>query len=132
MAKPSRHNMQHERGAAAVEFALVLPILLLLVFGIVDFGRAYNAKISLSGAAREGARALALGNANWEQVTIDAAPTLTGVIASTPTGSPCATGDPAQVNATASFDYITPLPTFAGFGGGSVTLTGIGVMRCGG
>ncbi len=35
-----------ERGAAAVEFALVLPLLVALVLGIVDFGRAYNQQVS--------------------------------------------------------------------------------------
>ncbi|HKU29947.1 MAG TPA: TadE/TadG family type IV pilus assembly protein, partial [Arthrobacter sp.] len=41
-----------ERGAAAVEFALVAPILVLLVLGIMEFGRAYNAQVSLTNAAR--------------------------------------------------------------------------------
>src|ERR1039458_5924651 len=53
-----------ERGAAAVEFALLLPVLLLLVFGIVDFGRALNAQITLTQAAREGVRLAALGQPN--------------------------------------------------------------------
>lgn len=51
-----------DRGAVALEFALVLPILLILSMGIIEFGRAYNAVISLQGAAREGARVLALAN----------------------------------------------------------------------
>jgi Flp pilus assembly protein TadG len=41
-----------DRGAAAVEFALLLPLLLLLVFGIIDFGRALNAEITITQAAR--------------------------------------------------------------------------------
>jgi Flp pilus assembly protein TadG len=45
-----------ERGAAAVEFALVVPILLTLVFGIVDFGLMIRANTVLANAAREGAR----------------------------------------------------------------------------
>ncbi|WP_077489855.1 TadE family protein [Sinomonas mesophila] len=40
----------------AVEFALVLPMLPTLVFGIIEFGRLYNAQIVFSNAAREGAR----------------------------------------------------------------------------
>jgi hypothetical protein len=44
------------RGAAAVEFALVLPLLLALLFGIVEFSRAWNRMAVMSDAAREGAR----------------------------------------------------------------------------
>src|SRR6478752_6450005 len=46
-----------ERGASAVEFAIVLPVLFLVVAGIVDFGRAYFGQIELANAAREGVRA---------------------------------------------------------------------------
>lgn len=46
-----------EKGQALVEFVLVLPILLLLVLGMVEYGWMLNAKISVTGAAREGARA---------------------------------------------------------------------------
>ena len=43
-----------QRGQALVEFALALPLLLLLVFGVLDFGRAFQTKIVLTNAAREG------------------------------------------------------------------------------
>jgi Flp pilus assembly protein TadG len=52
---------RNEDGAAAVEMALVLPILLLLVFGIIEFGFIFNRYISVTHAAREGVRLLALG-----------------------------------------------------------------------
>jgi len=39
-----------------VEFALILPVFLLLVFGVLDFGRAVYADSTISNAAREGAR----------------------------------------------------------------------------
>jgi Flp pilus assembly protein TadG len=51
-----------ERGAVAVEFALLAPVLIMLVLGITEFGRAYNVQISLSSAAREGVRVMAIGN----------------------------------------------------------------------
>ena len=46
-----------DRGAAAVELALILPVLLLLIGGVVDFGRAFFAQVVITNAAQEGARA---------------------------------------------------------------------------
>lgn len=51
-----------ERGAAAVEFAILVPVLIMFVFGIVEFGRAYNVQVTLTSAAREGARVMAIKN----------------------------------------------------------------------
>ena len=49
-----------EKGASAVELALILPILILLIFGIVEFGIAFNNYITITHAAREGARLAAV------------------------------------------------------------------------
>jgi len=51
---------EDQRGAAAVEFALVLPLLLLLVFGIIAYGYMLSFRQSMSQAAAEGARAAAV------------------------------------------------------------------------
>jgi len=48
--------MRHPRGQTLAEFALILPILLLILMGIFDFGRAIVAYNTLSEAARNGAR----------------------------------------------------------------------------
>lgn len=48
--------LHRERGATVVEFAIVLPLFLILVFGIVDFGRYYSAVSSVNTASRESAR----------------------------------------------------------------------------
>lgn len=56
--------MKRDRGAAMIELALILPILIMLLVGIISFGRAYSAQLSIAGAAREGARVLALGGTN--------------------------------------------------------------------
>lgn len=50
-------NKKNKRGAAMVEFALVLPLLILLLFGIIELGRAYYTWSLMSEAVREGARA---------------------------------------------------------------------------
>lgn len=49
-----------ERGAAAIEFALLLPVLLLLFFGIVQFGLLFSVHSTMQNASREAARAVAL------------------------------------------------------------------------
>lgn len=130
-------------GAAAVEFALVLPILLLLVFGIVDFGLAYQAKVELAHAAREGVRTYVLTQdaTKAEARTREAAAMLDGSdITVTATG--CAGtadfGDSATVTATYQFSYLTPLPSLvaalpgAGDLSSPITISEDGVMRCGG
>lgn len=58
------HPVADERGVALVEFALVIPVLLLLVVGTLDFGRAVNAYLTLNSAVREGARAAVLDPAS--------------------------------------------------------------------
>ena len=49
-----------ERGQALVEFALIMPFLLLFIIGIVEFGRAWNQHQVITDAAREGARSAVL------------------------------------------------------------------------
>lgn len=51
---PNRDDRQ--RGAAAVEFALIVPLLLSLVLGVIDYGMAFGQSINLQGAAREAVR----------------------------------------------------------------------------
>ncbi|MGH8998037.1 MAG: TadE/TadG family type IV pilus assembly protein [Acidimicrobiia bacterium] len=55
-------RLEDERGANLVEFALVLPVLVALVFGIVEFGIAYNSNLELRSGSREGARLAAVDN----------------------------------------------------------------------
>ncbi len=127
-----------DRGAAAVEFALLLPVLLLIVFGIIDFGRALNAQITLTQAAREGARLAAVGLPADVVVarTQAAATTLTGVTVSV-TGCPTGAGldATAVVRASYRFSFITPIGAIAGLlGGGGIggplTLSAQGEMPC--
>lgn len=56
-------TVHDDRGTALVEFALVLPILLVLLFGVIDFGRAFLLRSTLAAGVREGARAGAVHEA---------------------------------------------------------------------
>lgn len=126
-----------ERGAAAVEFALLLPLLLLVAFGIIDFGRALNAQITLTQAAREGARLEALGQPNVVSRTQAAATGLSSVsvtiVSSCPAGASQLNED-AQVQTSSSFSFVTPIGAIAHLFGGSfgsnITLTAEGDMPC--
>ncbi len=51
---------ENQRGSSAVEFAIILPLLLTLLLGIIEFGYLFNQQISLTQAAREGAREYAI------------------------------------------------------------------------
>ena len=136
---PSRSRTAPDRGSVVVEFALVVPVLLLIVFGIIDFGRALNAQIVLTGAAREGVRLAALGypNAAIQARVASAAPDLSGVTATVVASCPPGAGPSAnaQVNVSYTFSFITPIGAIAGLLGGHglgapVVLTAQGVMPC--
>lgn len=121
-----------DRGAAAVEFALVLPLLLALTLGIIAFGHAFHIQSVLDNAARDAVRIYALqdsGNpaADARARAIESASTsialTSGQIAVGPAG--CPAGRNARVTIT--------LTDFQLLGGvGSLTLTGSGSMRCNG
>jgi len=74
---------KEERGQSLVEFVLVLPILLLFVLGIIEFGWLFNARISITSAAREGARVAAVTNINHqakaEEVVVDSLDGTSGI-----------------------------------------------------
>jgi len=50
------HRKRKQSGQELVEFAIVLPLLLLVVFGVLDLGRIFHSAITITNAAREGAR----------------------------------------------------------------------------
>ena len=53
---PQKPQLRNERGQTMVEFALVLPVLALLLFGVIQFGIAFNNYLAITDAARAGAR----------------------------------------------------------------------------
>jgi Flp pilus assembly protein TadG len=142
VARPTPHRRvggTGDQGTAMVELALILPLLLLLIVGVVRFGVAFNAKIEMSGAAREAARymvahqsapdlaaaRLAAKNASPGLALTDAEIT----IVNTSGGSACATTAPygaIRVTITRSYSLEAPLLPVSY----SVGVTGIGDMQC--
>lgn len=131
----ARRAVEGERGAAAVEFALVLPLLLALVFGIVEFGWMFNQQLTLTNAARESARYMAVHYA--EGASAEAEAIAQGQMlmpeASIEIDSECEPTEPddapLSVEATASIDNPGLTGWFPWLGG---TLTSTGRMICGG
>jgi Flp pilus assembly protein TadG len=127
-------RLRGERGASAVEFALIVPLLVLLVIGIAEFGHAFQVQGTLSAAAREGVRTMALQNdPGAARTAVRAAasslnpPIGNGQIAISPAACP-ANGGNTTVRVTISY----PMPYLTGFFGSGLGLTGTGVMRCNG
>lgn len=120
--------IKNEKGASAVEFALILPILIMLVFGIFQFGIAYNNYITITHAAREGARraAVDLNNPLLKQIIIDRAYpiplTEADIDIRTPEGIKI--GDPVVVEITYNMTVEIPL-----VGSWDIPLTNKAVMR---
>jgi len=71
-------SVRGEKGQTLVEFALVLPILVLLVIGMLEFGRVLNVWLIVNNAAREGARYATVGVSEAEVIARvkEACPTL--------------------------------------------------------
>ena len=97
-----------DRGASAVEFALVVPLLLAVLFSIIDLGFAINRYTVLNNATREDVRAATLADLEG-QVTVT-------VSCTTPLGGTCGswdanhtTGGVAVVTATYQHAWLTPM-----------------------
>ena len=137
-------SASRERGAAAVEFALVLLPLCLILLGIIEFGWIFNQQLGLSNAARETVRYMVVhpgtsvdqarafvDNPNNHLVSPDIAALLdspnTEIVPPEP--EPCTTA--GQV---IEITYKTPIPWVAGFAlaPASVKLPANGAMTCAG
>jgi len=123
--------IKNEKGASAVEFAIILPILIMLIFGIFQFGIAYNNYITITHAAREGARraAVDLDISNLsplKQIIIDRAYpiplTEADIDIRTPEGIKI--GDPVEVEIIYNINIEIPL-----VGSWDIPLTSKAVMR---
>ena len=122
MGSSHLHGRDDQSGVVALEFVLVAPLLIALIFTIAQFGIFFSNKVETESVARDAARTLAIGGPT-AVVTVPAGWTATGVVK-------CATGDTAN-NASVTFSrtYTFSIP-FVPLG--SKTITATGKMRCGG
>jgi Flp pilus assembly protein TadG len=117
-----------ERGAAAVEFALVLPLLIILLLGIIDFGLYYYNDLALTHAARDAARYLSVNNVTAAQAAISNV-SLVSTTIDAQGFTPASSGQPATVTLHANYSFITPLPMFVTLGRSSLGINATVVMR---
>lgn len=132
-------SLHEQRGAVAVEFALILPLMLMLILGIIEFGIGYHSWDTTQNAVREGARLAAVdpSETNIEQrvrgtssflnqsqlvVDIECSPPGGLAFASCPAAVDWEEGDIVRIRATYAYDWITPLPGFVGLGA-NMTMT---------
>ena len=102
-------SIRGEKGQSLVEFALVLPVLVLLVIGMIEFGRVLNVWLIVGNGAREGARyaAVGLSEAKVIQKVKDFCPTLDpGSLVIEVTGAQGPRGTPVTVRVEHAIDII--------------------------
>ena len=100
-----------------VEFALVLPILLILLFGIIDFGLYFYNDLQLTQAARDAARYASVNNSEGVEATIaDAEGRLVSGVITSQAVDYGTQGNQATVTLTATYLSSPLLPGFVGFG----------------
>jgi Flp pilus assembly protein TadG len=144
-----KRRFKSERGAELIEFALVFPLLLLVILGIVDFGFLFQRMEVVTNAAREGARIAVLpGYATadvqsrvQQYIAAGGLPTgggklipavVTDATVTVSAGPPAVTVPAKRVSVTYFHDYMFLGPMMSWFGGAafsSVPVRGLAVMR---
>lgn len=135
--RPGRRG-DGEKGQALVEFAFLVPIFLILVFAIVDFGMGFHAWISITNGAREGARLGAvlapeqdIEDRVYEAVNLPNESTNMSVVVTNAEGQP---GESVVVEVDYEYEMITPLAGLVQFFSGdslgdSLSLSSTADMR---
>ena len=136
-----RRREKGEKGQALVEFALLIPIFLIMVFSIVDFGMGFYSWITVTNSAREGAR-LGAVHATTEKIIKRVEDTTTLINEDTNmevfvTNAADAGGQPGQsvvVRVDYDYDLITPVASLVAFLSGDIigptlTLSSTAEMR---
>lgn len=124
-----RPTEDRRRAGAIVEFAVILPLLLMILFGIIEFGYVFMVRQSLQHAAREGARLASLQTSQApyanviDRINVIMAPTNVAIDPPAITQGPCQ----ETVTITVPYDNVSLFGDFLGIGG--FNLTGQCTMR---
>ncbi len=122
---------QRERGAALAEFALVLPLLLILIFGLIEFGIAFNRAQAVEAAAREGGRLASLSTTTAAQISTRVDDALIGIPMDGPVtvspGISCLGRQGEEVHVTVSAPHDVEIPLLFST---TITLASEAVFRC--
>jgi len=134
-------KINNQNGAALVEFAIVLPVLLMLIFGMIEFSILLYDKAMITNASREGARAGIVYSFPTPVTTAAITQTVNNSLqtnlislggASVPTitaGQCTGSGAPLTVTVTYPYNFLV-LPNFVQSLSGTITLNAQTVMRC--
>ena len=124
-------SIKNSKGQSVVEFAMILPILMLILVGTIEFGRFYNAWLMVSHASREGARVASLGGTNVQvEERVDAVMAAFDTARISVLVSPNVTrarGD--MVTVTVNYDIDPMTPMIGVITGGTLHLDSNTVMR---
>lgn len=144
--------LKRDSGASAVEFALIAPLLLILIFLMIDFARLGFVQISLNSAAREGVRASSFGLSTSEistiansaggtaaQIATNSSSALLQVTQARSCSASTTLGRSTEVQVSTPFKWLTPIQLLtrslgsqSGKLGNQFTLSAKGVMVCAG
>ena len=112
-----RNRAAGRRGAAAVEFAVVLPVFITLVFGMIEYGRMVMVQQVITNAAREGCRKAIMDGATSQEVQdvvnnyLESAGITSATITITPSEpSEAGAGEPVTVSVSVPYDQVSWLP----------------------
>lgn len=143
---PARSGRRADRGQSLIELVLVLPLLLLVLFGILEFANAWRVYQTITNSAREGARRAVIHTSTAADVQqaidsrmqaggLDPAKANFRLVICTPGAGSCAIGDPDTVEISYPYQFrmVGPIAELicssCGSGFGSVTLATRSVMR---
>lgn len=125
-------NRASDSGASMAEFALLLPLLVMVLFGIIEFGIAFTKAQAIEAAAREGARLASIESSTVSDIETRVNEALTGISMSGPpvvsVDQVCNDRPGESVTVGVSTDHIINIPLV--LSNYSVTLNGQAVFRC--